>query len=207
MRLRLAILASGRGTNLQALIDAQEKGEIPTEIAVVISDNPKALALERAHKHQIPAITLVRHDFSTRELYEQKILDLINEYSCDLICLAGFMRILSPYFISNSQVKIINIHPSLLPAFPGLDAQQQALDYGVKFSGCTVHFVDEGMDSGPIISQAVVPVLADDTEETLSLRILAEEHRIYPEAVKLIAEDRIEVKGRKTIVGARIARP
>ncbi|KJS84790.1 MAG: phosphoribosylglycinamide formyltransferase [Peptococcaceae bacterium BICA1-8] len=200
MRLRIAVLASSRGTNLQALIDAQEKDEIPTKIAVVISDNPKALALERAQKHQIPAITVVRQDFPTRELYEQEILDLINKYSCDLICLAGFMRILSPYFIGNSQIKIINIHPSLLPSFPGLDAQQQALDYGVKFSGCTVHFVDEGMDSGPIILQAVVPVLVDDTEETLSLRILAEEHRIYPEAIKLIAEGKVEV-------GARIARP
>lgn len=191
MKLRLAVLASGRGSNLQALIDAIEKGEIPAQIAVVISDNPGVQALERAEKHNIPTCTVLRQDYATRELFEQSILDIINENKCDLVCLAGFMRILSPYFIANCKVKIINIHPSLLPAFPGLHAQKQALDYGVKFSGCTVHFVDEGMDTGPIILQAVVPVLEDDTEDTLSQRILKEEHRIYPEAVKLIVQGKV----------------
>ncbi|MGI6224790.1 MAG: phosphoribosylglycinamide formyltransferase [Peptococcales bacterium] len=192
MKFRLAVLASGRGSNLQALIDAIQKGEIPAEIAVVISDKLNAIALERARKHNIPAITILRNDFPTREVFEEKILEAIKEYQCDLICLAGFMRILSPYFINNAKVKIINIHPSLLPAFPGLNAQKQALDYGVKFSGCTVHFVDEGMDTGPIILQAVVPVLDDDTEETLADRILKEEHRIYPEAIKLLAQKNSE---------------
>jgi phosphoribosylglycinamide formyltransferase-1 len=192
MKFRLAVLASGRGSNLQALIDAIQKGEISAEIAVVISDKPNAIALKRARKHNIPAITILRNDFPTREVFEEKILEAIKEYQCDLICLAGFMRILSPYFINNAKVKIINIHPSLLPAFPGLNAQKQALDYGVKFSGCTVHFVDEGMDTGPIILQAVVPVLDDDTEETLADRILKEEHRIYPEAIKLLAQKNSE---------------
>jgi len=200
MKLRLAVLASGRGSNLQAIIDAIEKEEIPAEIAVVISDKPEVQALERAKKHQIPALTIVRQDFPTRELFEREILDVISKYRCELVCLAGFMRILSPYFIVNSQVKIINIHPSLLPAFPGLHAQRQALDYGVKYSGCTVHFVDEGMDSGPIILQAVVPVLEDDTEDTLARRILKEEHRIYPEAVKLIAQGKVEMVGRRVRV-------
>lgn len=188
MKLRLAVLASGRGSNLQALIDAVEKDEIPAEIVVVISDKSDTQALERAKNHQIPAITVDRNNVASRELFEKRILAVIEEYSCNLICLAGFMRILSPYFINNSQVKIINIHPSLLPAFPGLNAQKQALDYGVKYSGCTVHFVDEGMDTGPIILQAVVPVLEGDTEDTLAERILKEEHRIYPEAIRLLAQ-------------------
>lgn len=199
MKYRLAVLASGRGSNLQALIDAIEEGKIRAEIAVVISDNPEAQALNRADKYGIPAVSVQRRNFTTREFFEKQILDIIEEKKCDLICLAGFMRILSSYFINNSEAKIINIHPSLLPSFPGLDAQKQALDYGVKFSGCTVHFVDEGMDSGPIILQAVVPVYDDDTEDTLAERILKEEHRIYPEAVKLIAEGKVKIEGRRVV--------
>ncbi|NLT95640.1 MAG: phosphoribosylglycinamide formyltransferase [Clostridia bacterium] len=199
MKYRLAVLASGRGSNLQALINAIKERKLEAEIAVVISDNPCAQALSRAKEHGIPAFTAERKDFQTRELFEQFILDKVREYKCDLVCLAGFMRILSPYFINNSPVKIINIHPSLLPAFPGLHAQKQALDYGVKYSGCTVHFVDEGTDSGPIILQAVVPVYDADTEETLAERILNEEHRIYPEAVKLVLEGKVEVRGRRVV--------
>ncbi|MDK2823821.1 MAG: phosphoribosylglycinamide formyltransferase 1 [Clostridia bacterium] len=197
MRLRLAVLASGRGTNLQALIDASKTGEIPAEIAVVISDKKEAIALKRAKDNGIPAVYIDRNNFGCKELFESTLLDEINKYDCDLVCLAGFMRILSPYFLANSEQKIINIHPSLLPAFPGLHAQKQALEYGVKFSGCTVHFVDKGVDSGPIILQAVVPVYENDTEESLSERILREEHRLYPLAVSLIAQGRVKVEGRK----------
>jgi phosphoribosylglycinamide formyltransferase-1 len=199
MSFRLAVLASGRGSNLQALINAIEEEKIQAEIAVVISDNPEAQALKRAENHRIPFVSVSRKEFPSRELFEEGILKIIKEYKCDLICLAGFMRILSPFFIKEAQVKIINIHPSLLPAFPGLNAQRQALDYGVKYSGCTVHFVDEGMDSGPIILQAVVPVYDDDTEDTLTERILKEEHRIYPEAIKLIAEGKVEFRGRRVV--------
>lgn len=199
MSFRLAVLASGRGSNLQALINAIEEEKIQAEIAVVISDNPEAQALKRAENHRIPSVSVSRKEFPSRELFEEQILKIIKEYKCDLICLAGFMRILSPFFIKEAQVKIINIHPSLLPAFPGLNAQRQALDYGVKYSGCTVHFVDEGMDSGPIILQAVVPVYDDDTEDTLTERILKEEHRIYPEAIKLIAEGKVEFRGRRVV--------
>jgi len=200
MSLRLAVLASGRGTNLQALIDASQKGDIPAQIAVVISDKKEAKALERTKVNDIQGVFINPKDFDSRKDFEIEILKVIKDYNCDLICLAGFMRILSPYFMRYAEKEVINIHPSLLPAFPGLHAQKQALEYGVKYSGCTVHFVDEGVDRGPIILQAVVPVDDNDTEDTLAERILQEEHRIYPLAVKLIAEGKVRVEGRRVLI-------
>ncbi len=197
---RIGVLASGRGSNLQALIDALKNGEDSYQIEVVISDKEEAQALIRAKKEQIPNIFINPREFSHKEEFEQAILEVIRKHNCNLICLAGFMRILTPSFINKAGVKIVNIHPSLLPAFPGLNAHQQALDYGVKYSGCTVHFVDEGVDSGPIILQAVVPVEVDDTVETLSQRILKEEHKLYPLAIKLIAEGKVKVEGRKVFL-------
>lgn len=202
MNWRLAVLASGRGTNLQALIEACQKGEMSARIAVVISDKKEAKALQRAEANGIPSVFVNPSDYKSKQEFEKAVLEIIKKYDCNLICLAGFMRILSPFFINNVGKKIINIHPSLLPAFPGLAAQKQALEYGVKYSGCTVHFVDEGVDSGPIILQAVVPVYDTDTEEALTQRILEEEHKIYPLAVKLITQGRIKVEGRKVKIGA-----
>ncbi|MFZ5944375.1 MAG: phosphoribosylglycinamide formyltransferase [Bacillota bacterium] len=196
---KIAVLASGRGSNLQALMDAAHAKQ-EFEISVVITDKKDAYALTRAREANIPAVIIERKNFGKQDDFESEILAVIRDYQCDLICLAGFMRILSPYFIKYAGKKIVNIHPSLLPAFPGLHAQKQTLEYGVKFSGCTVHFVDEGVDSGPIILQSVVPVYEDDTEETLSARILREEHKIYPQAVKLIAQGKVEVTGRKVYI-------
>ncbi|WP_408955347.1 phosphoribosylglycinamide formyltransferase [Natroniella sp. ANB-PHB2] len=198
--LKLGVLASGRGSNLQSIIDAVEAGEIEAEVKVVISDNENAQALERATKHQIEAQYVGPEDYSTSNGFEQAIIDQLERYDVELVILAGFMKLLSPYFIKYYQNRIMNIHPSLLPAFKGLHAQQQALDYGVKVAGCTVHFVDQGMDTGPIILQAVVPVKEDDTEDSLATRILEEEHKVYPEAVKLYAEDKLEIEGRKVII-------
>lgn len=198
--LRLAVLASGRGSNLQALLEAGEGGQMNASVAVVISDKEKAQALERARKHGIPALWINPKDFSCKEDFEAAVLEEIKTYKADYILLAGFMRILSPFFIRQAGIPILNIHPSLLPAFPGLNAQKQALDYGVRYSGCTVHFVDEGVDSGPIILQAVVPVFPEDSEETLAMRILKEEHRLYPLAVRLLSEGRIRCEGRKVII-------
>lgn len=190
----LAVLVSGRGSNLQALIDESLRSNA-FQIGVVISNKEDAYALQRAENHNIPTVYIPQE-----AAWEDEITKVINEYNCDLICLAGFMKILSSQFIKTTQQKIINIHPSLLPAFPGLNSQKQALEYGVKYSGCTVHFVDEGVDSGPIIMQAVVPVLDDDTVESLAERILQEEHRIYPEVVKLMAQGRVEIQGRKVFI-------
>ncbi len=198
--LRLAVLASGRGSNLQALLDASEGGQMNASVVVVISDKEKAQALERAQRHGIPAHWINPRDFAGKEKFEAAVLEMIKTYKVDYILLAGFMRILSPYFIRQAGIPILNIHPSLLPAFPGLNAQKQALDYGVRYSGCTVHFVDEGVDSGPIILQAVVPVFPDDSEETLSMRILREEHKLYPLAVRLLSEGRVRCVGRKVII-------
>ena len=198
--LRLAVLASGRGSNLQALLEAGEEGQMNASVAVVISDKEKAQALERARKHGIPAFWINPKDFSSKEDFEAAVLKVVKAYEADYILLAGFMRILSPFFIRQAGIPILNIHPSLLPAFPGLNAQKQALDYGVRYSGCTVHFVDEGVDSGPIILQAVVPVFPEDSEETLAMRILKEEHRLYPLAVRLLSEGRIKCEGRKVII-------
>ncbi|MCK8826882.1 phosphoribosylglycinamide formyltransferase [Natroniella acetigena] len=192
--LKLGVLASGRGSNLQSIIDAVEAGELSVEIEVVISDNEDAQALERAAKHQIEAQYVGPEDYNNNQDFEQAIIDDLERNDVELVILAGFMKLMSPYFIEHYQGRIMNIHPSLLPAFKGLHAQQQALDYGVKVSGCTVHFVDQGMDTGPIILQAAVPVKEDDTEESLANRILEEEHRIYPAAIKLYAEGKLEIE-------------
>lgn len=196
-KLRIGVLVSGRGSNLQAIIDAVQAGWLPVEIGVVISDKPEAYALERARRADIPAVVIERGSYESRGAFEQAILAALETYGAELIALAGFMRILSGDFTARYAQRVINIHPALLPAFPGLHAQAQALAYGVKVTGCTVHFVDEGMDTGPIILQAAVPVEEDDTEETLSQRILTQEHRIYPLALQLLAEGRVKVEGRQ----------
>lgn len=191
--LKIGVLASGRGTNLQSIIDGIENGEISAEIKLVISDNEDAGALDRAQKHGIDSSYIDPNAYEKDEDFEQEMVDELKEREVGLVVMAGFMRLLSPYFIRQYRNQIMNIHPSLLPAFKGLHAQKQALDYGVKIAGCTVHFADEGMDTGPIILQAAVEVKDDDTEESLANRILAEEHNIYPEAIRLYAEDKLEV--------------
>ena len=187
---RLCVFVSGSGTNLQAMIDADIE---PAEIVLVFSNNPDAYALERARKHNIPVEVISHKSYATREEYERDIIEALEPYNIDLIALAGFMRILSPLFVKHYKNRILNIHPALLPSFPGIHAARQALEYGVKFTGCTVHFVDEGVDTGPIIKQSVVEVLEDDTEDSLQERIQKEEYRIYPEAIKLVAQGKVRV--------------
>ncbi len=187
----IAVMASGRGSNLQAIIDEIEKENLSAQIKLVLSDKPDAGALKRAERYGIPAKVVERKHFPSREEFNSALADAIEASGVRLVCLAGFMRILSSDFISRFDGWVINIHPALLPSFPGLDAQKQALDYGVLVSGATVHFVDEGVDTGPIISQAVVNVEPHDTVETLSARILAKEHIIYPDAIRLISLGRI----------------
>jgi phosphoribosylglycinamide formyltransferase-1 len=183
MTTRIAILISGRGSNMVALADAIREGRIPdAEIAIVLSDQPDARGLAIAEARGLKALAIERRG-RKREEHEQEIVSVLREERVDLICLAGYMRVLSPFFVESFKMRILNIHPSLLPAFPGLDAQRQALEHGVKVSGCTVHFVDNTLDGGPIIAQRVVPVLAADTVETLSSRILEQEHILYPEVV------------------------
>ena len=190
-------MVSGTGSNLQAIIDQIEAGALDAKIVLVLSNVKEALALKRAEKHGIEAVFIDPQSFPGKKEYDRAMADLLKAKSVDLICLAGFMRILGKEFIQSFAGKILNIHPSLLPAFPGLHPQQQALDHGVKFSGCTVHFVDEGVDSGPIILQSVVPVYDSDNEEELSKRILEQEHLIYPRAIQLLLENRLIVSGRK----------
>lgn len=194
---KVGVLVSGRGSNLQAVMDRIADGYLPLEIAVVISDKPDAYALERAAQAGIKTVAVERKGCASKDEFEAKIQQALMDAGCELVVLAGFMRILSGSFVSQWPHKIINIHPALLPSFPGLHGQGQAVEYGVKFSGCTVHFVDEGTDSGPIILQKVVPVLDDDTEDTLSERILVQEHIAMPEALKLWAEDKLQINGRK----------
>ena len=198
--LTLGVLASGRGSNFQAILDSISSGFLKAEVAVLISDNPKAYALERARKHGIEALYINPKDFKDKDSYYFRIADELKDRSVGLVILAGFMRIVGKPLIEQYRNRIMNIHPAILPSFPGLHGQKQASDYGVKISGCTVHFVDEGIDTGPIIIQAAVPVYDDDTEESLSERILKHEHRIYPAAIKLFSEGRLEVKGRKVII-------
>ena len=196
---RLGILISGRGSNMIALADAVEQGRIPgAEIALVISDQPGAAGLARAAERGLKTLVIER-GYRTREEHEQEIVAALRERQIDLVCLAGYMRLLSRYFIDAYRGRILNIHPSLLPSFPGLAAQRRALDHGAKWSGCTVHFVDESLDGGPIIVQSVVPVLEDDSEETLSARILKQEHLLYPEAVALIVGGKYEFVGRRVL--------
>jgi phosphoribosylglycinamide formyltransferase-1 len=196
---RLGILVSGRGTNLQAIIDSIEKEELPATISLVISNRIDAPALKRCASHGIKSKFLSPKDFSNKDDFDKAIAKLFLENNVDLICLAGYMRILGKSFINNFEGKVINIHPSLLPAFPGLHPQQQAIDAGVKFSGCTVHFVNEEVDEGPIILQSTVPVYDSDTEDELSARILEQEHVIYPKAIKLFLENRLTISGRRVL--------
>jgi phosphoribosylglycinamide formyltransferase-1 len=195
--INIGVLISGRGTNLQAIIDSSTRGDIPAKVAVVFSDKPEAYGLERAKNHNIATAVLQPKDFPDKNTYELEIVKLMKEHKVDLICLAGYMRIVGPVLLEHFNGKMINIHPALLPSFPGLHVQKAALDHGVKISGATVHFVDEGCDTGPIIIQAAVPVLEDDSEETLSARILEQEHKIYPQAIKLFAEGRLKMEGRR----------
>ncbi|ACL70955.1 phosphoribosylglycinamide formyltransferase [Halothermothrix orenii] len=199
-KINLAVFISGNGTNLQAIIDSIKAGRVEAELKMVISDKKNAYGLVRAEKAGIENIFIDPADFNSRQGYEKELLDYLDKKNIDLVALAGFMRLLSPYFINQFSGKIMNIHPSLLPSFPGLHAQRQALEYGVKVSGCTVHFVDEGMDTGPIILQAPVPVYSDDTEERLASRIREKEHELYPEAIQLFAENRLTIQGRKVYI-------
>lgn len=195
--MRIGILISGRGSNMLALADAIREGRIPgAEIAVVISDHANAAGLARATERELATLAIERKGRTRRE-HELEIIAALLERKVDLVCLAGYMRLLSPCFIESFRLSILNIHPSLLPAFPGLDAQRQAIEHGVKFSGCTVHFVDETLDGGPIITQRVVPVLDDDTHDTLAARILSEEHKAYAEAVAIVASGHYEIEGRR----------
>ena len=193
----LAVLVSGNGSNLQEIINRIESGDLNARIACVISSNPDAFALTRATTHNIPVIVHENSTFKGRREYDAALVNILQGHGVELVVLAGFMRILSDVMVNAFPNAIMNIHPALLPAFPGLHAQQQALEYGVKFSGCTVHFVDSGTDTGPVILQAVVPVTQDDTEETLSARIQAEEHLLFPEAVRLFVDGKISVEGRR----------
>jgi phosphoribosylglycinamide formyltransferase-1 len=198
--LAVGVLASGRGSNLQALLDACAAPGFPARVTVVISDRQHAAALERARAAGIEALWIDPRGFGDREGFDLALVRELEARKVGLVCLAGFMRILSPACVRALAGRALNIHPSLLPAFPGLHAQRQALEHGAKVSGATVHFVAEGVDAGPIVLQAAVPVEPDDTEETLSARILAEEHRLYPAAVRLFAESRLEIVGRRVII-------
>lgn len=197
--MRIGILISGRGSNMVALSDAVREGRVPgAEIAVVLSDKPSAAGRVRARDRGLKT-ALVERRGRTREEHEREIISVLRSHGVELVCLAGFMRLLSPCFIEEFRASILNIHPSLLPAFPGLDAQRQAVEHGVRVSGCTVHFVDETLDAGPIITQRVVPVLDSDTPDALAARILLEEHKAYPEALALVCSGRYEVVGRRVI--------
>jgi phosphoribosylglycinamide formyltransferase-1 len=196
-KLNIGVLVSGSGSNLQSIIDHIEKGLLDAEIKIVLSNNPDAFALERAKKRHLKTMIIDHRGFESREAFDRTTASVLKENSVELVAMAGFMRLLSPVFLDAFPMRIMNIHPALLPSFPGLEAQKRALEYGVKFAGCTVHFADKDADSGPIIIQSVVPVFDDDTEETLAARILREEHKIYPQAIQYYAEGRIEIHGRK----------
>lgn len=196
-KISIGVLVSGSGSNLQSLIDNIEHGTLDAEIRLVVSNNPHAFALERCRKHGIPTAVLDHCEFASRELFDCRMIELLRGADVELVVMAGFMRILSHVFFRAFPMKIMNIHPALLPCFPGTHVQQKAIDYGVKYSGCTVHFADEGVDTGPIILQAVVPVYDEDNAESLAARILKEEHKIYPQAIQYYAEGRIEIDGRR----------
>ncbi len=199
MKKRIGVLLSGRGSNFEALADSITAGRIPdAEITIVVANRESTQGIERARARGIAARVMPSRGLE-REAYDRQVVAVLREHSVDLVCLAGYMRLLSPYFVQSFPQAILNIHPSLLPSFPGLESQRQALEYGVKFAGCTVHFVDENLDAGPIVLQAVVPVLDSDTSETLSEKILREEHRIYAEAVKIVLDGRFKIEGRRVI--------
>ncbi len=199
MKKRIGVLLSGRGSNFEALAESVAAGRIPNaEIAIVISNREGAPGIERAESRGIRTRVIPSKGLE-RETYDRQVAAVLEEHKIDLICLAGYMRLLSPYFVAKFPNRVLNIHPSLLPSFPGLESQRQALEYGVKFAGCTVHFVDENLDAGPIILQSVVPVKDDDTEESLNVRILKEEHRIYSEAVRIVLEGKYKIVGRRVL--------
>lgn len=200
MTLSVGVLASGRGSNLQALLDASARPGFPARVVVVISDRERAVALERARAAGVEALWVNPKDFTDREAFDLALVHELQRRGVGLVCHAGFMRILSPAYVRAFTGRALNVHPSLLPVFPGLHAQRQALEHGVKVAGATVHFIDEGVDTGPIVLQAAVPVESADTEETLAARILVQEHRLYPEAVRLFAEGRLRIEGRRVIV-------
>jgi phosphoribosylglycinamide formyltransferase-1 len=199
-QLPIGVLISGSGTNLQSIIDAIEAQALDAKIEVVLSNKAEAYGLLRAKKHNLFTAVLDHKSFPSREAYDHEVVDILRRCGVELVVLAGFMRLLSPVFVKAYSNRIMNIHPALLPAFPGLQVQKRALEHGVRFSGCTVHFVNEECDEGPIIIQAVVPVFADDTEDALAARILKQEHRIYPRAIQLYAEGKLHVVGRRVIV-------
>jgi phosphoribosylglycinamide formyltransferase-1 len=198
--LTLGVLASGSGSNFQSIVNNIESGQLNARVAVLITDKPDAYAIERAKKHNIEHLLLKLKDFPDKNAYYSHIADELKKRGVDLVILAGFMRVVGKTLIDRYRNKVMNIHPALLPSFPGLHGQKQAADYSVKISGCTVHFVDEGMDTGPIIIQAAVPAYHDDTEETLGARILKEEHKIFPYAIKLYSEGRLSVDGRRVVI-------
>jgi phosphoribosylglycinamide formyltransferase 1 len=199
MKKRIGVLLSGRGSNFEALAESATAGRIPNaEIAIVVSNRDGAPGIQRAEARRIQTRVIPSKGLE-REAYDRQVAAVLNEAKVNLICLAGYMRLLSPFFVAAFPNRILNIHPSLLPSFPGLESQRQALEYGVKFAGCTVHFVDENLDAGPIVLQAVVPVEDRDTEESLSARILKEEHRIYSEAVRIVLEGKFKIEGRRVL--------
>ncbi len=200
MKGKIAVLLSGRGSNFRALYKATKKGKIPGEIVLVITDKKEAPGAVSAKEYGIETLYFRRKDYPDKASFDLAMAEEIKKRDVELVCLAGYMRVLSPEFVRKFRGRIMNIHPALLPCFPGLHAQKQAIEYGVKFSGATVHFVDEGVDSGPIIIQAVVPVMQNDTEEILADRILKEEHKIYPEAVRLFLQEKLEIKGRRVFI-------
>ncbi len=203
---RVGALISGGGTNLQAILDAERAGHLPgATVAVVVSNQAGAGGLARADKAGVPTAVVEHARFPDRLSFEDALARVLDEHKVDLVALAGFMRVLTGSFLRRYPGRIVNIHPALLPCFPGTHGQKQAFDYGVRFTGCTTHFVDEGTDTGPIILQAVVPVLPDDTLESLATRILAEEHRIYPETIRLWAEGRLKIQGRKVVIAEKKA--
>lgn len=201
-KLRIGILASGGGSNLQSIIDRCQDGSLDAEIAVVLCNNPGAGALDRAEQAGISQLCIDHRQFAERQDFDRSVVAALKEAHVELVVLAGFMRIISGEFLEAFPQRIINIHPALLPAFPGLHVQKKALESGARFAGCTVHFVDGGVDTGQIIIQAVVPILNNDTEESLSARILEQEHKIYPRAIQLIAEDRLRIEGRRVLIDA-----
>ena len=195
--MKIAVLASGSGSNLQAIIDEIKSGFLPVELALVLSDKPQAYALQRAEAAGVPTKVLLPADFASREDYDAELVRLLKASGAEAVALAGYMRLVTPVFLQAFPHRVLNIHPALLPSFPGLHGQRQAFEYGVKVAGCTVHFVDEGMDSGPIILQAPVPVLEDDDADSLAARILEQEHIIYPLALRLLAEGKLLIEGRR----------
>ncbi len=195
----LGVLVSGSGSNLQAIIDNIEAGRVSAQIKIIISNVLGVFALERAQKHGIPSLVVSHKEFKKREDYDQKLVEVLRAHGVELVVLAGFMRVVTSVLLRAFPMRVMNIHPALLPSFPGTHVWQAEVDYGVKFAGCTVHFVDEGTDTGPVIIQAVVPVYDDDTADTLNARILKQEHKVYSQAIQLYAEGRLEIKGRRVL--------